>query len=202
MGWGIALAVVLAIGLLPLGISIVYEASGFRMTILAGPVKFPVKLEKKQKESEKGKKDTSKVPSEKKSTKKPEPKQGGNFTDFLPLLQVLKELLGDLRRRLRVKKLEMKLTMAGDDTCDLAVNYGRAWAAVGNIMPMLEQLCFIKKRDVQVACDFVGTQTTLYLRVDAVMALWRLLGMLLRHGFRGIREYLKINEKRKGGAVK
>jgi len=199
MGWVIALAVVLAIGLLPLGIRIVYEASGFHMTVLAGPLKFPLNLEKEKKPE---KKETPKPASSGKSTEKSEPKQGGKLTDFLPLLQVLKDFLGEFRRKLRVKTLQMKLTMAGDDPCDLAVNYGKAWAAVGNLMPLLAQLFVIKKRDVQVACDFVGSQTTLYLRVDAVMALWRLLGLLLRYGFRGIREYLKINDKRKGGAVK
>ena len=199
MGWTIALAVVLAIGLLPLGIRIVYETSGLHLTVLAGPMKFPLKLEKEKKPK---KNEAAKVGTPQKTGEKPEPKQGGSFTDFLPLLQVLKDFLGDFRRKLRVKNLKMKLTMAGDDPCDLAVNYGKAWAAVGNLMPLLEQLFVIKKRDVQVACDFVGNQTTLYLRVDAVMPLWRLLGLILRHGFRGIREYLKINEKRKGGALK
>lgn len=196
MGWAIALAAVIAIGLLPVGIRLVYEASGLQLTVLAGPLKFPLDLEKKEKKPKKkaetGKKTSPKQPSEK----------GGSLSDFLPLLQVVKEFLGDFRRKLRVKMLKMRLTMAGDDPCDLAVNYGKAWAAVGNLMPLLEQLFVIKKRDVQVACDFVGSQTVLYLRVDAVMGLGRLLGMLLRHGFRGIREYLKIIEKRKGGAVK
>lgn len=199
MGWVIALAVVLAVGLLPLGIRIVYESSGLHLTVLAGPIKLPLKLEKEKKPK---KKEPPKTGASQKTGKKPEAKQGGNFTDFIPLLQVLKDFLGDFRRKLRVKNLQMKLTMAGDDPCDLAVNYGKAWAAVGNLMPLLEQLFVINKRDVQVACDFVGNQTTLYLRVDAVMTLWRLLGLLLRHGFRGIREYLKINENRKGGALK
>ena len=202
MGWGIALAVVLAIGLLPLGVRIVYGESGLQLSVLAGPMKFPINLEKKQKEPKKKEAKPAESAPAQKTAEKSETSSGGKFTDFLPLLKVLKEFLWDFRRKLRVRKLEMKLIMAGDDPCDLAVNYGKAWAAVGNLMPLLEQLFVIKKRDVQVACDFVGSQTTLYLRVDAVMALWRLLGMLLRHGFRGIREYLKINEKRKGGAVK
>ena len=199
MGWGIALAVILAVGLLPVGLRIVYGESGFRMMVLAGPLKIPLEFGKKEKKAKEEK--TAKATSQK-PVKKSEAKQGGSFTDFLPLLKVLKELLGELRRRLRVKKLELKLSMAGDDPCDLAVNYGRAWAAAESIMPLLEELFVIKKRDVQVACDFVGSQTTLYLRVDAVLSLWRLLGMILRYGFRGIREYLKIIEKRKGGAVK
>ena len=199
MGWGIALAAILAIGLLPVGLRIVYGEAGFRVLVLAGPLKFSLKPGKKEKKPEK------EAPAKSNSENlkgKSETKQGGSFADFLPLLKVLKDLLGELRRRLRVKKLEMKLTMAGDDPCDLAVNYGRAWAAVESLMPLLEELFVIKKRDVQVACDFVCSQTTLYLRVDAVLSLWRFLGMLLRYGFRGIREYLKINEKRKGGAVK
>ena len=200
MGWGIALAVILAIGLLPVGLRIIYGESGLNLTGCVGPFKFPIRWDKRQKKPKKEEKASSGKPQ--KSEQKQETKQGGKLSDFLPLLQILKDLLGELRRKLRVKMLEMKLTMAGDDPCDLAVNYGKAWAAVGNLLPLLEQIFVIKKRDVQVACDFVGSQTTLYLRVDAVISLWRLLGLILRYGVRGIREYLKINEKRKGGAVK
>ena len=196
MGWVIALAVIIAIGLLPVGIRLIYEASGLELAVLVGPLKFPLELDKKEKKPKK-KDNTSKQ-----SGKKQVSEKGGSLSDFLPLLQVIKEFLGDLRKKIRVKMLKMRLTMAGDDPCDLAVNYGKAWAAVGNLMPLLEQLFVIKKRDVQVACDFVGSQTVLYLRVDAAMGLGRLLGLLLRHGFRGIREYMKIIEKRKGGAIK
>ena len=101
-----------------------------------------------------------------------------------------------------MKRLELKLVMAGEDPCDLAVNYGRAWASAGNIMPLLDGLLVIKKRDVDISCDFEAESTTVYFRADATILLGRLLGLALRYGFRAIKLFIKINDKRKGGAVK
>ena len=118
------------------------------------------------------------------------------------LERVATDFLGDFRRKLRVKKLELFLCMAGGDPCNLAINYGRAWAAVGNLMPQLERFLVIKKRNVQVACDFTQPYTTIYFRADVTITLGRLLGLLLKYGWRGFKEYRNLKNKRKGGAMK
>ena len=201
MGWLIALGVLLVLGCLPLGISGIYEASGPIANLLIGPVKITLyPREKREKEKlVKQEKPKKAVRSDKTL---PEEKKGGNFTDFLPLVQIATDFIGDLRRKLCIKRLEILLCMAGGDPCDLAINYGRAWAAVGNLMPQLERLFVIKKRDVQVCCDFTQTATTIYVRADITITLGRLLGLLVRYGWRAGKEYLKIMNKRKGGAVK
>ena len=96
----------------------------------------------------------------------------------------------------------MKLMMASSDPCDLAVNYGRAWAAVGNLMPMLERIFVIKKRDVEVECDFTAAETLVIARLDITITLGRILALAVVYGIRAVKEYLKIQKKRKGGAVK
>ena len=110
------------------------------------------------------------------------------------------DFLGDFRRKLRVNHLELKLVMAGDDPCDLAVNYGRAWAAVGNLMPQLEKIFVIKKRDVEVECDFTATETLVIARLDLTITLGRLLAAVVRFAFRALKEFIQIKNKRKGGA--
>lgn len=203
MGWLIALAILVMLGFLPLGVKGVYGASGPSVDLLIGPVRIPVFPTRKKEKAKPAKQETEKKEEEPKQ-KKPQTteKKGGSFADFLPLVRVATDFLGDFRRKLRVKRLEMLLCMAGDDPCDLAVNYGRAWAAVGNLMPQLERLFVIKKRDVQVCCDFTQTQTTIYVRADITITLGRLLGLLLRYGWRACKEYFKIMDKRKGGALK
>ena len=96
----------------------------------------------------------------------------------------------------------MKLIMAADDPCDLAVNYGRAWAALGNLIPQLERCFVIKKRDLEVECDFEATQTLITARLDLTITLGRVLHILLRHGLRAIKEFLNLKKSRKGGAPK
>lgn len=200
MGWLIALAVLIAIGCLPLGINGIYDSSGPVAELLIGPIRYrlyPRKRKKKAQPSPEAQSASSKGDSPAKQEKK-----GGKLSDFLPLLRVATDFLGDLRRKIRVKQLKMHLCMAGSDPCELGINYGRAWAAVGNIMPQLERIFVIQKRDVQVHCDFTGNQTTISLQVAVTITIGRLLGLVVRYGWRALKEYLKIMNKRKGGTVK
>ena len=100
-----------------------------------------------------------------------------------------------------MNRWELKLILAGGDPCDLAVNYGRAWAAVGNLMPQLERLFVIKKRDVEVECDFTASKILVIARLDLTITLGRLLGLAIVYGIRALREFLKLQKKRKGGAT-
>ena len=134
------------------------------------------------------------------SDKNQKKKTGGSITDFLPLVKTVLDFLGDFRRKLRVNRLELKLILAGDDPCDLGLNYGRAWAAVGNLMPQLEKVFVIQKRDVEVECDFTATQTLVIARLDLTITLGRLLAAVVRFAFRGIKQFLQIRKSRKGGA--
>ena len=134
------------------------------------------------------------------SDKNQKKKTGGSITDFLPLVGRLFDFLGDFRRKLRVNVLELKVILAGDDPCDLAVNYGRAWAAVGNLLPRLERYLVIQKRDINVECDFTASNTTVIARMDLTITLGRLLAAVFTFAFHAVIEFLKIMKKRKGGA--
>ena len=199
MGWLIALAVVAALAFLPLGIKAKYDEGGAVVWLILGPVR--TLLYPSQKTEKKQKKEAPAQSQEKK--KSGGDKKGGSFSDFFPLLDAVLDFLGDLLcRKLRVKKLQAKVIMAGDDPCDLAVNYGRTWAALGNLVPLLERFFVIKKRDLQVECDFDAEKTLIDANLEITITLARLLHLGLRYGIRVLREYLKIMKLRKGGAVK
>ena len=117
-------------------------------------------------------------------------------------MKTLFDFLGDFRRKLRVNRLELKIILGGGDPCDLAVNYGKAWAAMGNLIPQLERAFVIKKRDTEVECDFTASSTTVLARLDLTITLARMFSMGVRHAIHGLREFMKINKLRKGGAVK
>lgn len=203
MGWLIALGILILLAILPLGVTVRYDYSGILLKAIAGPFRITLlpakkKKEKHPKEKKKEKASSNGSRGEQQETQ-PKPK-GGSLLDFLPLVKLAVELLGDFGRKLRVKRLEMKMIMAGGDPCDLAISYGKAWAALGNIMPHLENIFVIKKRDLQVECDFTADQTTIYARADVTITLGWLLVLVVRYGIRGLREFLKIQNKRKGGA--
>ena len=135
-----------------------------------------------------------------KSAKKQDTKTGGDLKDFLPLVEIALRFLDDFRRKLRVDRLEMKLILAGGDPCDLSINYGKAWAALGNLMPQLERVFVIRKRDLEIECDYVSDSTVIYARIDLTITLGRLLYILLRHGGHALFKFIKIMNQRKGGA--
>ena len=199
MGWLIAAAVITLLAIAPLGVWVRYDLDGLLLKLIAGPVKLTLIPGKKKEKPQEEEKKPAKTQVTKSAA--PKEKKGGSLTDFLPLVQLALDLLGDVRRKLRVRRLELLLVMAGDDPCDLAVNYGRAWAAVGNLMPQLERLFVIKKKDVQVACDFTADKTTVFARVDITITLGRLLSLAAVYGVRALKEFLHFKKLRKGGAA-
>ena len=211
MGWLVTLGVLVLLAVLPLGIHIRYDEDGVLGKLIAGPVKillFPKPKKEKGEQKKKPKKEKKK-PAKKKTastsattTQAPAKKKGGSVADFLPLVDVALGLLNDLRRKLRVDCLELKVVMAGGDPCDLAVNYGKAWAALGNLQPLLERVLVIKKRDIDIECDFVAPSTLITARVDITITLGRILALVAVNGFKAVKEFLKIMKKRKGGAAK
>lgn len=211
MGWLIALGILVLLAILPLGVVAGYQAEGFSLKLIAGPVRIPLvpgkkkdpEAEKKKKEEKKAKKSSKTGHKSGKSPSKGAKKEkGGPIIDFLPIVKTVLDLLNSFRKKLRIKRLDLKLIMAGDDPCDLAVNYGRANAAMGNLLPQLEKCFVIKKRNVEVECDFEASQTVILARVDVTITLGWLLALVVHYGIRALKQYLTIQELRKGGASK
>ena len=216
MGWIIALGVVILLAILPLGVRIRYNSDGMLVKVIAGPLKITVfPLPKKQKKEKRKKSSPKQVeqqeeenlpqppqPPKKKKEKKPKEEKGGSLTDFLPFVKLALDFLNDFRKKLRIDHLELKLILAADDPCDLAVNYGRTWAAVGNLMTALDRVLVIGKRNIEVECDFTASQTLVIAGLDLTITLGRLLSMVGTVAVRGLKEFLIFKKKRKGGAVK
>lgn len=199
-GWVIALGVLTLLWVLPLGVSAVYDRKGGRVWVVIGPVKIPLFPRAFRK------KEGTQTPSPSRKNSKPSPKpesrqtrSGGSVAQFRPWLDFGRELLGDLRRKLRVNRMELELSLAGDDPCDLAVNYGRANAALTVLVEQLERWFVIRRKHIQVNCDFAGEETVIYARLDLTLSLGRLIGLVVRYGIRGLNVYQSMEKKGKGG---
>ncbi len=204
-GWLIALGVLLTvpalIPLIPVRLNIFYDKDGLSYKLFFGLLKIrPEWLESEEGLKPRLQRDAKVIT--KKAKAAATEKDGGDLSQFWPFLEALGKLLNDLRKKIRVKKLDLALIMGGDDPCNLALSYGKAWAAVGNILPLLEQIFVIKKRDVQVHCDFTAQSTKVYLRLHATMTLFRLVSLLVQYGVPAYREYEIITNIDEGGAQK
>ena len=202
MGWLIFLAILIGLGCVPLGVRLRYDEDGPLAAVLLG--RLPIVLyplpgwlkkltSREKKDGEKKEKPKKEKPPKDTVGEGP---QGGSWKKFLPLVQLGLHFLGDFRRKLRVNRLVLRLTLAGDDPCDLAVNYGRAWAAVGNLLAALERAFVIQKRDVEVQCDFLGEETKVVFAMDLTITLGRILGLLVKYGIRAVAILLKMKNQK------
>ena len=197
MGWLVFLGVLVLLGCLPLGVRLNFDEGGFRAAVLIGRIPVPLYPVPRWLQNMTSRHQKKEQPPEPKPTgAKPQRQEqpGGGIQRFLPLARLGLELLGDFRRKLRVNFLRLRLTLAGEDPCDLAVNYGRAWAALGNLMPNLERALVIRKRDVEIQCDFQAEETTVVFAMDLTMTLGRLLGLALGYGLRALKLFLTMKK--------
>lgn len=199
MGWLIALGALGLLAVMPLGVQAAYDSGGLTVNLVIGPTKvqvFPRKRAKKEKARPERK---APKPAQKAAGGSQKQKQGGSIHDFEGILRRILAFLGHFRRKLVIRNLKMKLIMAGSDPCDLAVNYGKTWAALGNVLPLLERIFRIRNRNIEVACDFCGEQTTVVAEIDIVISLGRLLSLVTVHGLHILSEFIKLKNLRKGG---
>ena len=206
MGWLIALGILIVIGFIPVGVTVKSNSEGPLVRLIVGPVKYTLvpgkKKEKKPKKEKKAKKKDELQTQPPPAPKEKKKQTGGKLTDFIPLVKVALDFLGDFIKRLKFNRLEVKLILAGDDPCDLAMNYGRAWAALGNLLPLMDNGLNIKKRNLEIECDFTADETLVIAGADVTITVGRTLALLLRYGFLGVKEFIIFKNKRKGGAKK
>ncbi len=195
IGWLIVFAILFCLATLPLGILVCYEKQPL-VKVIVGFIRltvFPLpKWMKRQK-----KENAEKPPQQSKviSAEKNPEHASREFADFIPFIQLGIDFMNAFRRKLRIQQLNVKVIMAGDDPCDLAVNYGRAWAAAGNLISLLERVFVIKKRDIEMECDFTTDRTVFTAKAEFTITLGRLLTLAVIYGIRAIREYLSMKKK-------
>lgn len=169
-GWLIAGGILFLLAILPLGVRFRYNEQGFAMKILAGPFKIPFSIPKTKKspidtpEKEKKKPKESEKPKE-------DSQKGGSWKDFLPLVSVGLDFLGDLRRKLRFDHINIHVVLAGEDPADLGILYGKIWAAVAGLWPALERAFVIRRKNVEITCDFAASETLVAAAGDVTLTL-------------------------------
>ena len=202
MGWIIGLGVLLLLAILPIGVGFAYDSDGPVVAVLVGPASIRVFPISKTKEKPPKKESKPRPKKGQTGTKKAPDKKGGSLSDFLPLVRIALDFLGQLRRKIRVRKLELNVVLGGGDPANLGIQYGRAWAALGNLWPRLEEFLVIKKRNVEIQCDFEASQTLVTADVQITITVGRLLALVFVYGIRAIKEFMKLQKSQKGGTVK
>lgn len=202
MGWCIGLGILLFLAILPIGVGFNYDSNGPAVYALAGPFHIALNLSKSASEKSGKEAPNKKTKATPNDANKASEKRGGSIKDFMPLVRTGLAFLNQFRRKLRVRRLELNVVLGGGDPGDLGIQYGRAWASLGNLWPKLEEIFIIKKRDVEIQCDFEASQTLITACLEVTITVGRLLGLILVYGLRGLKEFMKLQKLQKGGTVK
>lgn len=182
MWWIVLLVIILVlvcIAFLPVGLRAIYDKDGLTVKLMVSIFPFKLNLtEINEKSFERRKKTRQRMeadPSYQPRILRPD----GSLREFVPLLDLYLQLLFNPKYKLSIRCLELRLVMADDDPFDLAMNYGRAQTIINGLLPQLERIFNIKKRKLDITCDFLAEETMIYARADLILPLARLIVALV-----------------------
>jgi len=196
-GWiiaGIILAVLVAICFVRVGLTIRYSETGLEVWVKVGFYRrriHPAEEKKKEKPEER-----EKVPKdEEKNGGKEE--QGGPLELFRKYLDFALDLIRTLKRLVRIDFIKVRFVAAArDDAAKAAILYGKAWAAEGIILAVLENNIKVLKKEINIAVDYQAESPSIFCHGSVSAPL----GGLILVGFRLIKDLLKLKKIEKGGA--
>ena len=152
--------------LLPLGLLIKLEGEKKTGQLQIGFIRvglFPKKDSKKENKQKKSA-DSGKKDAQKKAEKKS--KKPFSFSELMDLFRALwpplKKALHRARRGIRIKPLQLSLTLGGEeDPAEAAERYGELQGLVWTAMPALEQLIHVQDPYIHIGIDFHSAETCL-----------------------------------------
>ena len=202
MSWWMIVLLVLAvldfIGCIMVGVDAGFDGE-LRLAIKIGFIRVRILPSKPKKpKKQKRKQPAAKKPAQKPAAAPKKPLFSGDPKELRALLQLGVQTLGDLRRKLRVEVLTLFVYFGGgDEPAKNAIAYGRAWAVIGSITPLLDQLFVIQKRRIEPR--FAPQEDKL--RVEGRIVLTITIGRALALGIRAGLGFLRIvSNKKKGDA--
>lgn len=223
----IVLGVLVLIGLLPAGVKLRYDDGDVEAKLKLGPLRVPLlpvrqprgkklarrhgKKIKAEQESRKKKAEKRARKKKKKEEEKQKPKEQRareraerrrkklSFEDLTQLLGLALEVVGKLPKKLMMNELYLHVTYSGSDAAQAAIGYGRSWAVVGAVLPVLERAFRIRKRDVGVDLDYGRESLEVFARLDVHMLVGTAALLAFGVGFRALKVLLvsKIKHKMK-----
>lgn len=182
-----------AIGLVRAGVHIGYGQDGFHVQARLGRLFFTLYPAKPRKEKHaKGKKVKKAHAQEAEKSKK-----AGDFERFKGLIMPALDSFGDFLTGLRVDTLSVDYTVASDDAAKTAMLYGFSAAGVGGVLPLLERIFVIKKKNIRIQADFNRTSPVIAFDMALSIPIWRIFKTGTLFAFQVIKNYIRTKKQSK-----
>ena len=174
---GAVLAALIALLVLTrLRLTLEYGEDGGSLTVLLGAL--PVLRLPRPEGAKAAAKPKKKKNAEAEEAKKED--RGGSEPGFRRELKIIGDLLGKLKRRLRIDELTLRYLSAGDDPAATALIYGAAGAAAAALVRAVESLFRVKEADVRASVSFTETRPRVRARLKLSVSLGVLLWLLAK----------------------
>lgn len=181
----IIFAVLAIIGLIRVGADFAYSPTVCYLNARVGFVKIRILPAQHKKKPKPGK---DKKPEE----EKPE-KETPDMETILSLVKMGLHALGRLRKRICIDKLKFYYTAAASNPYSAAMQYGYVSAAIGTILPLIEQSVAVGTRDIDVHASFETESPIIATEIKATLQIREILYIAIAFGF----EYLSYRRNKK-----
>ncbi len=201
MTWWMIVLLVLAvldfIGCILIGVDAGFDGE-LRLSLKIGFIRVNLLPSKPKKPKKRKKQPAARKPAKKPTSIPKKPLFSGDPAELRALLGLAVQTLGDLRRKLRVEVLTLFVYFGGgDDPAKSAIQYGRVWAILGGITPLLDQLFVIQKRQIEPRFRPNEQKMRVEGRLVLTMTIGRALALAIRAGLGFLRI---VSNKKKGDA--
>ncbi len=157
--------------LLRAGVQIEYGENGILADFSIGPLKFRVFPAAGKEKIKRKRRPRETAPPK----KEPEREKGGKFSEFRKYLSYISAAGDRLKRKLRVDDLTLYFAAGGSDPAAVAIAYGGVTAAMGMLIPVLEQNFDIRKRDFETSFSYELKEPYIFVRAKISAAVWELI---------------------------
>lgn len=191
--------IILLVGIIPISLIVRWHEE-IKCTLKIGLI--PIMLyPKKPKKPKHKKKNKTAEPKHYKTEEKKEKnllKEKG-LAWFVNLIKKVADLakgaLNDLFKHILIKEFMLSVKVAGEDAADTAIKYGYYCSAIYPATGLIIGAVNYKSYGVDIAPDFTeNAQSKISLDLNARIFTFRLLGMVFKHGIKGIKLLLKLRE--------
>ena len=184
---GIIVLALLLLSLVRIGGTAKYNRDGFRAFLRVGPLSFL--LYPREKKKEKKKEPRKKHPAD--GQKMP----GGTWAKLKEMLPFILEAAGTLKRKIRIDKIELELTVAaGGDAAKTAMAFGGANAFLGMIWPAIENNFEVKERSIRTTADFEAAGPTALAEAAFSLTIGQAVVFGIKYGLGGMLKYRKLQK--------
>ena len=193
MWWIIVLAVLVGLAFFPLGIIVIQDEKGPHFFATLWFIRIPIYS------TAEGRRKIAQLTQEVKTQAKTiagevisGEKDRSIVKDFLVFLRSCLLFVLELKNKMVIRRLEVKVVLADDYPAELALSYGKGWALLGNLMPFVERFFRIRKRNLEVECDFTAKQTRVYARAFFTITLSKAIVLICTQGVQFAKDYMKF----------